>query len=409
MFNIKISSRNHAWIGVISLGFAAFIFNTTEFVPIALLPDISNSFNMNEQDSGIMVTVYAWVVAALCLPLILLLSNTERKRLLIIVFALFIIGHVMCYFATLFNLLLIGRIIVAGSHAVFWSITSALAIRIAPPGKKSQALAIITTGTSLAAILGIPIGRIIGELFGWRSTFLIIGILALLILFILIKVLPKLPSINTGSAKNLPVIMKRAALVGIFISAAMAVAGSFTAYTFIAKFSTDLVGMTKNEFTILLLFFGFSGIFGSIIFGKINSKHPLGILPISIALMTLVLLALYSARISSILFFVLCFFWGIAYTCMMLSQQIKVLELASDATDIAMAIYSGIVNVGIGAGALIGQQVINSYDDKVNWVGYYGGAIAFVSLCITVLITLKYKQLFIELAKANTGSEIIAH
>ncbi|RKS84427.1 DHA1 family L-arabinose/isopropyl-beta-D-thiogalactopyranoside export protein-like MFS transporter [Orbus hercynius] len=407
MFNIKISSRNHAWISVISLGFAAFIFNTTEFVPIALLSDISHSFDMNKQDSGIMVTVYAWVVAALSLPLILLLGNTERKRLLTIVFILFIIGHIICYFAISFNWLLFGRIIVASAHAIFWSITSALAIRVAPYGKKSQALAIIATGTSLATILGIPIGRIIGEWLGWRSTFLMIGVMALLVLLILIKVLPKLPSINTGSAKNLPIIMKRPALVGIFIIAAIAVSGSFTAYTFIEQFSIDLVGMTANELTVLLLFFGISGIAGSVIFGKINTKHPLSLLPVSIALLTVALLVLYTSITSLPLFFTVCFFWGIAFTCMMLTQQIKVLDLASDATDIAMAIYSGIVNVGIGAGALIGHQVINY--TQIEWIGYFGGAIVFMALCITFFITLRYKALFIERAKANTGTEIITH
>lgn len=407
MFNIKSSSRHSAWISVISLGFAAFIFNTTEFVPIALLSDISHSFYMNKQDSGIMITVYAWVVAAMSLPLILLLGNTERKRLLIFVFILFILGHVLCYFASSFNLLLVGRIIIASAHAIFWSITAALAIRVAPYGKKSQALAIIATGTSLATILGIPIGRVIGEWLGWRSTFLMIGVLAFLVLLILMKVLPKLPSINTGSAKNLPIIMKRGALVGIFIIAAIAVSGSFTAYTFIEQFSIDLVGMTTNELTGLLLFFGISGIIGSVIFGKINPKYPLSVLPISIALLTLVLFVLYSSIISLPLFFIVCFFWGIAFTCMMLSQQIKVLDLASDATDIAMAIYSGIVNVGIGAGALIGHQVIHY--TKVNWIGYVGGAIVLIALCITLFITLRYKKLFIERAKANTGAEIIHH
>ncbi|WP_392561073.1 sugar transporter [Orbus sturtevantii] len=407
MFNIKLSSRHHAWVSVISLGFAAFIFNTTEFVPIALLSDISHSFDMNKQDSGIMITVYAWVVAALSLPLILLLANTERKRLLIIVFILFIIGHIICYLATSFNLLLVGRIIVASAHAIFWSITSALAIRVAPYGKKSQALAIIATGTSLATILGIPIGRIIGEWLGWRSTFLMIGILALLVLAILIKVLPKLPSINSGSAKNLPIIMKRPALVGIFVIAAIAVSGSFTAYTFIEQFSIDLVGMTTNELTLLLLFFGISGIIGSIIFGKINPKHPLSILPISIALLTFVLLILYTSMVSLPLFFTACFFWGIAFTCMMLSQQIKVLDLASDATDISMAIYSGIVNVGIGAGALIGHQVINY--TNIKWIGYFGGSIVFVALCIALFIILRFKALFIERSKANMGTEIISH
>lgn len=238
-----------AWSRVLTLAVAAFIFNTTEFIPIALLSDIGAGFGMSAAQTGVMLTVYAWVVSLASLPCMLLLARQERRALLLALFTLFIASHAVSALAWNFGVLLVSRIGVALAHAVFWAITTALVVRLAPPGNQQQAIGWLSMGTALATVLGLPLGRLIGQVLGWRTTFALIAVAAAAVMLAVFLLLPRLPSRNAGSVTSLPLLARRPLLLGLYAFTALIIAAHFTAYSYIEPFARQFSHLGEGATT----------------------------------------------------------------------------------------------------------------------------------------------------------------
>ncbi len=390
MNTTKQMQRRLSFLRVFAFALSAFIFNTTEFIPVALLSDIAQSFDMDVSQTGLMITVYAWVVSLMSLPFMLLTANLERKGLLIKLFLIFTVSHLLSVFAWNFWILLISRIGIAFTHAIFWAITASLVIRVAPKDKKQQALALLALGSALAMILGLPLGRMIGQAVGWRTTFAIIGCIAFIVMLMIWKLLPNLPSKNAGSLASLPILAKRPALIGAYIATAIIISGHFTGYSYIEPFMVQIAQMSSSTATLLLLFFGLSGVVASFLFGRIHPKHPNIFLLSGLLCIIFAQFLLLPLREHSALMFGTVFFWGSGISAISLALQMRVLQLAPDATDVATAIYSGIYNIGIGGGALIGNQIMINYG--LENIGIAGALFAMAGLLVLFFVRVCFLQ-----------------
>ena len=273
--NISIS-RGHVlreWLPLVALAFSTFIFNTSEFIPIGLLSDIAADFAITESKAGVLITVYAWVVAIASLPLMLMVSGTESKRLMLGIFGLFVISHVGSALSTGYYMLMLSRIGVACSHAIFWSIVTPLAVKIAPKGRGSIALSIIVAGSSIAMIAGLPLGRAIGLAAGWRMTFLLIGCVAFAVMLLIAAVLPRTQGEKAFSLKQLPGLLRTPSLPGIYLVTVLSVTAHFTGYSYIEPFLAQIAGFKAGSITMILTLFGITGIIGSLLFSRYFDSH----------------------------------------------------------------------------------------------------------------------------------------
>ena len=141
-------------------------------MPIGLLTDISNEFHMTEAQAGVMITAYSWTVTLLSLPLMLLVCRIQPKKLLLGTLSVFAVCQVLSVISSGFTFLVLSRIGVACAHSIFWAIASPVAVRVVAKEHQSKALSAIITGTSIAMVIGMPLGRMIGLQIGWRMTFL---------------------------------------------------------------------------------------------------------------------------------------------------------------------------------------------------------------------------------------------
>lgn len=366
-----------AWLPVLCVTFGAFIFNTSEFIPIGLLGAIGNDFSMSDSEVGVMLTIYAWVVALASLPLMLYFAQSNLKSLMLGVIFVFVLSHFISALAQNFIMLVVSRIGVALSHALFWSIASVMAVRAAPKGKQSSALGFVITGSSLAMIVGLPLGRMIGLYVDWRVSFLCIGLVALCVGIAFWRVFPTMPNTQNISLKTLPTLLQNKAFMKICFLTLVFVSGHFSAYTYIEPFLENVAGFRANSVTFILCLFGLMGVVGSVLFARFYERFHLAFVRLSLFGLGLSMLLLYVVSESSLATTLLCAVWGLCFMLFGVIFQSQVIAAVPNATAVAMSIFSGIFNVGIGSGALIGGLAYTHFG--IESIGFVASGICAVA------------------------------
>lgn len=369
----------HHWLTLFALTLATFIFNTSEFIPIGLLTDIQTDFHLTEATAGMLISVYAWAVMLLSLPLMILVSKMELKRLMLWLLGLFTLFQVSSFLSQSYMMLMFSRIGVACTHAIFWSVISPIAVRIVPDKYRSIALSMVVTGSSIAMILGIPLGRIIGLHVGWRITFLSIGIFSALTFLYAALRLPQLPSRGGFSVTKLPTLLQQKGIVGLYIFTLLISTSFFVAYSYIEPFLKQVAQLQDAWVTATLMIYGGAGLLGSIVFSKYYNRNRKRFITAIVACSSICLLVLHPCAMSLPLIILVCALWGMASTAYNVAMQSNIiLATTPESTAVAMSIFSGIFNLGIGSGAFFGGSICTHA--SIAYIGYAGALLGFIGL-----------------------------
>ena len=380
--------RARQWLPLLGLTVSAFIFNTSEFMPVGLLSDIGGTFALTEAQTGLMVSVYAWAVMLLSLPLMVAASRIEFKRLLLGVVALFAAGQVCSAVAPTFALLVLARLLVACAHAVFWSVASIMATRLVSAQHGPLAISMIATGTSVAQIFGLPIGRAIGLAVGWRMTFALVGVVAACLVAYQAAVFPAMAAGEAFSLRRVPGLLRNRLLVGIYAVTALYASGYYVGYSYIEPFLARVGGFEPGLITAALMVFGVAGLAASALCTRFYDGHRRSFLLASVTGVAASLLLLAAAARAGLPAVAAAFMaWGVCGTVYGIAFQAEIIRCTrADDSAVAMSIYSGIFNLGIGTGTAIGGAVVTALG--VGAVGYVGGAVVLAGLAAcTALVT----------------------
>jgi predicted MFS family arabinose efflux permease len=347
----RIAFRSAVGLGALVL--STFVAITTEVVPVGLLPQLSRAFSVSESVTGLLVTVYAGLVAVLAVPLTRLTARLPRKPLLLSTIVLYSVGNIVIALAPSFAVVCAGRAIGGVAHALFFSVSSAYAAAMVPPKVQGRALAVAASGASLGYVLGVPLVTSIGAALDWRFAF---GALAVGGLLAGLVTAAGLPAVITAGAPDQEARGPRSALVAAATVNSVAFFGHYALYTYV---STVLLaaGVAEGAIGAALFLFGVTGVVGLWLAGLLIDRLPragfIGALVVA-AVCTAVLLALQASTAGTVTAVSV---WIVGFGAIPVFCTAACLRARALSPDLSSAVNNAASNVGIGLGAAVGGLV----------------------------------------------------
>lgn len=372
--------------GVWALAVTAFAIGVAEFIVVGILPSIALDLGVSLSRAGGLVGLYALALAVGTPVVVLALARWPRKPLLLVLVALFLAGNLLSALSTSYATLLAGRIVTAVAHGSFFAIGATVAARLAPRGQASRAIAVMFAGLTVAMVVGVPLGSLIGNGFGWRLPFFAVAALAAIALIVTARWVPVLPVQVAGPVGTQLAALGRPAILAMMSITIFGFGASFAAFTFITPILTDVTGFPTHTASLLLVVFGAATLVGNMAGGRWAATlgWPLALkrmlLGLSFVLVALALALPYKAVMVPLLFI-----WGVLAFGMSPGFQAGMLETAQRwtprAVDFASALNISAFNLGITLGETLGSALV-AYDHMVMtpWAGVVLAAMAQLPL-----------------------------
>lgn len=351
-------------LALFALTLSAFAIGTTEFVIVGLIPTIAEQLNVSLPSAGLLVSLYALGVAIGAPVLTALTGKLPRKWLLVGLMALFTVGNLLAWQAPRYESLIVARILTGLAHGVFFSVGSTIATGLVAKEKAASAIAIMFSGLTVALVTGVPLGTWIGQVFGWRETFLVVSLLGLVAMVGSLLLVPgNLPKGAASSVREQLSVLTRKPLLLVYAKTALGYGGAFTAFTFLAPILQQVSGFSAGAVSLILLVYGVSVAVGNIWGGKLADRMgPLPALKLLFAGLAVVLLVLTFTAPHPVLAVLTVLVWGAFAFGNVPGLQVLVVKQAErhtpNAVDVASGLNIAAFNVGIALGSVVGGFVV---------------------------------------------------
>ncbi|KRO28037.1 MFS transporter [Lactiplantibacillus fabifermentans] len=378
-----MSKKVNATWTLLALAISAFAIGSTEFISVGLMPLLVANFHITLAQAGLTVSVYALGIMVGAPVMTLLTGRMNRHRLMLLIMSLFIIGNLLAALAPTFTVLLVGRVVAAVAHGICMTVASVIAADVVAPEKRASAIAVMFTGLTVATVTGVPLGTMIGQLGGWRWSFIFISAIGVIGLLANYWLVPRnLPLPAPATARGIGRILTDPQLLLALLVTALGYGGTFVAYTYLSPLLENAMGWSASAVVVILVVYGLMVALGNTLGGRWANQRPLvALFKMFVGLLITLLVLTVTAHSHWLgLFTVLAM--GIFAFMNVPGLQLYIVQLAEQHTpqDITMASALNIsaFNIGIALGSGIGGQVTTSLG--LTWTPLFGALMVLVSL-----------------------------
>lgn len=346
-------------VALYALALGGFGIGLTEFVIMGLLPEIAADFGVTETVAGYLISGYALAVAIGAIIFTAVLGRYDRKKSLLFLMVLFIIGNLLSATGPGYELVMLGRIIAALCHGAFFGIGSVVAADLVPATKRAGAIAFMFAGLTIANVLGVPFGTMLGQAAGWRATFWAITAIGVIALLGIVLLVPGnlARSSNAGVFAEFGIFRNPQVWLSMFVTI-LGYGGMFGAFTYIAFTLTGVGGFAPNTVPWLLILFGVGLFAGNILGGRAADRNLPKTLIVLLAVLALVLVGFALAaqnQIATIIALVL--MGGVGFATVP-GMQMRIMNHAAHAPTLASGANIAAFNIGNAFGAWVGGLTI---------------------------------------------------
>ncbi|WP_166972967.1 MFS transporter [Brevibacterium atlanticum] len=376
------SIRNQPILALAGFVLLVFCTGSAEYLVAGILPQLAADLSVSIATAGQTVTAYALGVAIGGPVVTVLTARLPRKGLALCLGLVFVAGTVVTVLAPTYALVVVGRVVSACSQATLFAIGLTTSAEIMGPGRQGQAIAIVGSGLTVATVLGVPLGAMLGGNTNWRMPFVFVAIAAIIGVGLLAAAMPRTPAPSTGVSDEIRTLLRGPVLLAV-ATTVIGFAGVSIVFTYLVPLLKDISGIAEVAIPGLLLAYGLGGFVGNLIAGRLAdlslSRTLVGVFcALVVTLSAFPLLARFPVPMIALVLIL-----GLLSTATIAPLQSLVMRHTSAAPTLALAVNVGAFNLANAIGSTLGGLSVAA--GLLQWGGFVGAAFAASGLILTAL------------------------